>query len=164
QFEPLGYPVSVKEKLVDGKQSVILEVAAKDTMVQVGDVVDVLCTLSNDNPVFGPAGSSATAVLAKNLRVVARFNTTRTAAQPPPGPNRTYTLEVEPWQGAVLELAKQVKGAFALTVSRLPESDSSEVLASGSTVTEPSKNAYQIVAANFAQTKRVTMADLATLY
>jgi Flp pilus assembly protein CpaB len=164
QFYPLSYPESVDKRLGPGKQSIIVEVPAKDTMVQVDDVVDVLCTLSNDNPVFGPAGSSATAVLAKGLRVVARFNTTRIAAQPPPGPNRTFTLEVDPWQGAVIELAKQVKGAFSLTVSRQGESEGGEMLAIGPAGVDVPKNPYQIVAANFNQTKRVTMADLALLF
>jgi Flp pilus assembly protein CpaB len=166
QFEPLGWPESLEKRLAEGKRSVIVEVPAKEVMVQVYDRVDVLCTLANENAVFGPAGSSTTAVLAKNLQVVARFNTTRIAAQPPPGPTRTYTLEVDPWQGAIIELAKRINGSFALTVSKDPSSESEAVAASLSPSGDkaPEKNAYQIVAANFEKTKRVTVADLALLY
>ena len=81
-LEPLQYPKPVSLKLCPGKRAVIIEVPSKQVMVQVGDHVDVLCTLSND--AFGP-GKIATAVIAKDLRVVARFNTTRTYAQPANG-------------------------------------------------------------------------------
>lgn len=117
QFEPLGYPESIKERLAEGKRAVLVEVPARQAMVQVGDVVDILCTVSNRTPAFGGDNGSATAALAKNLRVVARFNTTRTAATPPPGEYRSYTLEVDPWQFAAIELAKSVGGIFSLSVA-----------------------------------------------
>ena len=89
-------------------------------MVQVGDHVDVLCTLSN--AAMSP-GWTGTAVIAKSLRVVARFGTTRTAGQPPPGDLRSYTLESSPYRHAMLELAKSVGATFTLSVAARPPDD-----------------------------------------
>jgi len=60
QLEPLHYPHPVSEDLRPGKVAVIIEVPAKQAMVQVGDRVDVLCSMSSKNAAFGP-GSTATA-------------------------------------------------------------------------------------------------------
>jgi Flp pilus assembly protein CpaB len=113
--ESLAYPDPVSLKLKPGKRAVIVEVPSKSAMIQVGDYVDLLATITNDR--FNN-GQMATAVLARNARVVARFNTTRTAALPnPTDPNRTYTLEVTPYRHALLELARQMGAAFTLSVS-----------------------------------------------
>src|SRR5262249_32675223 len=79
-------------------------------------IVDVLATLGHDNPLAKKLDTT-TATLAKNLRVVARFNSTRTAAAPNPGPKRTYTLEATPYRAQLLELAKHVGCTFSLPVS-----------------------------------------------
>lgn len=163
QFEPLGYPESIKERLAEGKRAVLVEVPARQAMVQVGDVVDILCTVSNRTPAFGGDNGSATAALAKNLRVVARFNTTRTAATPPPGEYRSYTLEVDPWQFAAIELAKSVGGIFSLSVASKSGGGAADaVLAAASATTEESPS--KIVEARYNTTGRVTVADLATLF
>jgi Flp pilus assembly protein CpaB len=161
QFEPLGYPESLKERLADGKRAVIVEVPSKQAMVQVGDRVDLLCTLSNETPAFGTVNGSATAALAKDVRVVARFNTTRTAAQPPTGNNRTYTLEVEPWQFAAVELAKAVGGQFSMGVTAR---SGDNPLMRETPAAFRDDNAYKSVKARYEATNRVTTAELALLF
>src|SRR5205823_10749318 len=47
QLEPLEYPKPVSTALRPGKRGTIIEVPAKSAMLQVGDHVDVLCTMSN---------------------------------------------------------------------------------------------------------------------
>lgn len=159
QFEELAYPRPVSEFLAPGKQSVIIEVPANTTMVQRGDLVDVMCSLSNEKPVFGPAGASATAVLAKARKVIARFHTTATAGRPPAGDMWPYTLEVEPWQAAAIELARKIGGQFSLAVSaRGPDGD---VLSPTSTV---DSDLYKAAEARYAETNRFTVTDLAALF
>ena len=114
-LEPSQYPLPVTLSLRPGKRAVIVEVPSKQVMVQIGDHVDVLCTLSNE--AFGP-GKTATAVIAKDLRVVARFNTTRTSAQPTNGDvTRTFTLEASPYRHELIELARTLGGSFTLSAS-----------------------------------------------
>jgi Flp pilus assembly protein CpaB len=117
-LEPLEYPKPVSLSLKAGKRAAVIEVPSRAAMVHVGDHVDVLCTLAND--AFG-LGRTATAAIAREARVVARFNSTRTAANPPPGDQtRTYTLELSPYRHALVELAKNMGGVFALSVSARP--------------------------------------------
>src|SRR5262249_50105483 len=115
QLKELHYPKPVSEMLEPGKVASIVEVPARNTMVQVDDRVDVMCTITNSNPQLGPT-ETRTAVMAKNVRVVARFNSTRDAAQPAPGPLRQYTLEVTPYRHGLIELAKSIGGVFALRI------------------------------------------------
>jgi Flp pilus assembly protein CpaB len=115
QVKELHYPEAVSKKLEPGKVASIVEVPARNSMVQVDDRVDVMCTVTNSNPQLGPV-ETRTAVMAKNVRVVARFNSTRDAAQPAPGPLRQYTLEVTPYRYGLIELAKAVGGIFALRI------------------------------------------------
>jgi Flp pilus assembly protein CpaB len=116
QLEKYGYPAPVSTFLRPGMRAVVIEVPSTSAMIQVGDVVDVLATLGHDNP-LAKRVDTTTATLAKNLKVVARFNSTRTAAQPPPGPRRSYTLEATPYRAQLLELAKNVGCTFSLPVS-----------------------------------------------
>jgi Flp pilus assembly protein CpaB len=152
QLEPLEYPKPVSTTLRPGKRASIIEVPAKNAMLQVGDHVDVLCTLSNSAAVFGP-GATATAVLAKNSRVVARFNSTRTAASPNTGDNRTYTLEMTPYRYALVELSKSLGATFALSVVARPSEESSSQIARDMDLEQ-----------NDPQTDRVTATDLAKLF
>lgn len=147
-LEPLEYPRPVSVLLRPGKRAVILEIPSKQAMVQVGDRVDLLCTLSNDS--FGP-GQAATAVMARDVRVVARFNTTQTAARPTGGDiTRTYTLETTPYRHALIELARTLGATFALSVSpRVGEEG--EVIRDMEMDDDP-------------QTDRVTSADLAKIF
>jgi Flp pilus assembly protein CpaB len=115
QVKELRYPKPVSEMLEPGKVASIVEVPARNSMVQVDDRVDVMCTLTNSNPQIGPV-ETRTAVMAKNVRVVARFNSTRDAAQPAPGPLRQYTLELTPYRYGLVELAKSLGGLFALRI------------------------------------------------
>jgi hypothetical protein len=86
-------------------------------MARVGDRVDLLCTLSNSDPDLGPT-ELRTAVMARNVKVLARFNTTSDAARPTQtmmrNGTRPYTLEVTPYRGGLIELSKQIGAAFAL--------------------------------------------------
>jgi Flp pilus assembly protein CpaB len=112
----LTYPEPVSKYIRPGYRAVIITLPAKEAMVQVGDYVDVYCTLAND--ALGPGGNG-TAEIAKGAKVVARFGTTRIGAQPPGGPDapRTYTLEVTPYRDALIELAKSVGGRFSFAVA-----------------------------------------------
>jgi Flp pilus assembly protein CpaB len=166
QFEEFTYPVPVSKLLAPGKQSVMVEVPANTTMVQKGDLVDVMCSLSNERPVFGPAGSSATATLAKAVRVIARFHTTATAARPPAGNSWPYTLEVEPWQAAAIELARQIGGQFSLTVASGDVGSTGDSLGAtpASASNTVAEQAYKNAAARYAETGRFTVSDLAALF
>jgi Flp pilus assembly protein CpaB len=163
QFEELTYPVPVSSLLAPGKQSVIIEVPAETTMVQRGDYVDVMCSLQNDKPVFGPSGSSATAILAKGRKVIARFHTTATASRPPAGNIWPYTLEVEPWQAAAIELARKIGGQFSLAVSAKENTDSNGTSLSTAAATGADQ-IYRDAEARYAETNRFTVSDLAALF
>jgi Flp pilus assembly protein CpaB len=156
QLEPLTYPEPVSNRLAPGKRAVVIAVPSNATMIQVGDHVDVLCTLTHDSPLV-QQGATTTAVMAKNLKCIARFNSTRTAVQPDPrSPTRTYTLEATPYRAALIELAKSVGGQFNLTVS--PRQPSEEGAGAGSV------GAVADVGAEDPQTDRVTMEDLAKVF
>lgn len=137
QLEPLRYPEPVSSRLRPGKRAVILEIPSTAAMVQVDDHVDVLCTLSNDYFGSGPDGTR-TAVVVKNARVIARFNTTQTAGRPPPqSATRTYTLEVNPYRYGLIELAKSFGARFALSVSERLSDEGSILRASTAETTDP---------------------------
>ena len=149
--EDLKYPVPVSTLLGNGKRAVQMDIPANQAMIQVGDRVDVVCTLGNDN--LG-SGGAATAILARGLRVIARFNTTRTAALPPPGSTRSYTLEATPYRAALIDLAKSIGASFNLSVNpRLVMEDGSAAVSESI----PSDSPLE-------QTDRVTTADLARLF
>jgi Flp pilus assembly protein CpaB len=131
QLKDYRYPEPVSKKLEPGKVASIVEVPARNSMVQVDDRVDVLCTATNTNPELGPV-ETRTAVMAKNVRVVARFLSTRDAAQPPRSQMRPYTVEVTPYRYGLIELAKAVGGVFALRI----HDRTGESLAGGSTTEE----------------------------
>jgi Flp pilus assembly protein CpaB len=165
QFEALDYPQPVASLIGPGKTSVIVAAPSASTMLQKEDHCDVLCTLANDTPIFGPSGSGATATLAKDLRVVARFGSTRTAVRPPPGPTRTYTLEADPWQAAVIELAKSMGATFSLNPRANKTAE--DVAAANAEVGGAAKGedeAYKTVAERYAKNNRVTAVDLALLF
>jgi Flp pilus assembly protein CpaB len=137
QLEPLSYPEPVSSRLRPGKRAVILEIPSTEAMVQVGDVVDVLCTLSNDYFGAGPDGTR-TAALVKHARVIARFNTTQTAGRPAPGSTtRTYTLEVNPFRYGLIELAKSFGARLALSVTERPTEEGAVLQASMAEVPDP---------------------------
>jgi hypothetical protein len=123
----------------EGKSAANIEVEGKDTMVRVGDVVDLACTLPE-----GPGGS---ATLAVGARVVARFyRVTPGEATPSPPATRTVTLEVSPYRFALIELARKKKAAFSLTVH------------------DPSPLEVGKLAADEPPADRVTDADLEALF
>jgi Flp pilus assembly protein CpaB len=155
-LEPFQYPRPVSELLAPGKRAAIVEVPSTQAMIQVGDHVDLLCTLSNNAADFG-IGNTATAVLTRGAKVVARFNTTRTAASAPPGANRSYTLETSPYRYAMIELAKSVGGRFALSVSPRTSEDGN---GNGNGLLQMGMSAE----ADDPETERVTTGDLARLF
>jgi Flp pilus assembly protein CpaB len=155
-LEPFQYPRPVSELLAPGKRAAIVEVPSSQAMIQVGDHVDLLCTLSNDNAGFG-IGNTATAILTRDAKVVARFNTTRTAAQPPSGANRSYTLETSPYRYAMIELAKSIGAKFALSVSPRTSEDGN---GNGNGLLQMGMSAE----ADDPETDRVTTGDLARLF
>lgn len=150
QLEPLQYPEPVSARLRDGKRAVNIQVPADSAMIQVGDRVDVFCTLGNDT--LGSSGN-VTAALAKGLRVVARFGTTRTAAQPTSlTAPRTYTLEASPYRANLIGLAQSIGGTFSLLVSpRQAGDDGTITAAADSSLDDP-------------QSDRVTTEDLARIF
>jgi Flp pilus assembly protein CpaB len=103
--------------LAPGKVALTVEVPGNNMSVRVGDHVDLLCTLSNTDPDIGPT-ETRTAVMAKNVPVVARFNTTAEGARPTSAMvrsgTRPYTLEVSNYRYGMAELAKQIGGVFTL--------------------------------------------------
>jgi Flp pilus assembly protein CpaB len=110
---PFKYPESVNNLIRPGWRAAIVTLPAKEAMVQVGDYVDVYCTMSND--ALG-AGGNGTAEIAKGAKVVARFGTTRPGAQPRDlNAPREYTIEVTPYRQALIELARSVGGKFSFT-------------------------------------------------
>ena len=151
-LEELQYPEPVSVRLAPGKRAVIMEIPASQAMVQVNDRVDVLCTLSYDNVGF-QGGDTGTAAIAKGLKVVARFGSTRSSARPNAGEKRTYTLEASPYRASILELAKSVGGTFNLLVSpRLKGADGAAAMA------------LDDMGMNEPQTDTVSKEDLAKLF
>jgi Flp pilus assembly protein CpaB len=128
RLEPMSYPEPVSDRIADGMRAIIVETPAKETMVQVGDHVDLVATIKNTDPAFGNP-STYSAPLVKNARVVARFGSTSTGARPTEGENRTYTLEVSPFRFALIELAKAVGGKFNLSVAKRTEEKENGVVA-----------------------------------
>ncbi len=129
---PFEYPASIASKIKKpGNKAVQIEIPAREGMVQVDDVVDLHITMAND--AFGAAGN-ATARIAKDAPVIARFGTTRPGAQPARADApRQYTLEVTPYRFALIELAKQfgAKFSIAVTSSAVPEDDNRLASAAG---------------------------------
>jgi Flp pilus assembly protein CpaB len=148
QLQKLGYRESIGDNLDKGKRAVVLEMPAGKAMVQVGDRVDVLCTLSYENGELGSGTKTATAVLAHDAKVIARFMgapggstskavdiskgveqfkgdqaAPRTTAPSGGSPStvRYYTLETSPYRFALIELAKTVGGQFTLSVANHQE-------------------------------------------
>lgn len=152
QLEPLSYPETVAFRLGQGMRAVNVDLPPTTSMIQVGDRVDVVCTLANDNA-LATGNGTITAILAKRLRVVARFGTTRTAATPPASGPRSYTLEATPYRSAVINLAKQIGGQIQLNVvPRTPGDDSTSIAAADTSTAEDP------------QTDRVTTEDLARIF
>jgi Flp pilus assembly protein CpaB len=150
-LEKFEYPKPVSELIREGKKAVIVKVDPQEAMVQVGDVVDVWATLSNDALGVGGNGS---AVIARNSKVVARFGTTAPGARPANAKDpRPYTLEVSPYRFALIELAKVLGAKFSLAVSH-PDGSSDTVPVSTEDPGEPTGD----------QLVRVTGADLARLF
>jgi Flp pilus assembly protein CpaB len=151
QLEPLAYPEPVSSRLREGKRAVLIEVPAGSVMIQVGDHVDVYCTLENENMAFGASGSM-TAAVAKGLRVIARFGTTRTAAMPPSGGTWSYTVEASPYRASIINLCRSVGGSIKLYVSpRQTGEDGSSIQVADTSLEDP-------------QTDRVTVEDLAKIF
>jgi Flp pilus assembly protein CpaB len=128
RLEPMSYPEPVSERIADGMRAIVVEVPAKETMVQVLDHVDLVATIKNTDPAFG-SPSTYSAPLVKNAKVVARFGSTATGVRPTEGDTRTYTLEVSPFRYALIELAKSVGGKFNLSVSKRTEDKENGVAA-----------------------------------
>lgn len=114
QLEDLRYPPPLR--VAPGMRSVVVQVPARSTMVQVDQYVDVLCTMSHKALGIGQSTGTSTAVIAKGAKVLARFGSTRTDVRPPPGPKRPYTLEVTPYRQALIELAQARGATFSLSV------------------------------------------------
>jgi Flp pilus assembly protein CpaB len=169
-FDPLEYPVPVESLLEKGKRAIQISVPARSTLLRVDSRVDVLATMANDTPAFGAAGASASAVVAKDVRVVARFGTTQKGALPQPGPTWPYTLEVAPWQYAVIDLAKNLGATFSLSLAGNPPSTSSDNAVAVSTTPPASakatsqEQAYKDVEDHYRDTGRITAADVAELF
>lgn len=149
QLEKFEYPESVAARLGDGMRAVNVDLNAREAMVQVNDVVDLYCSLSND--AFGP-GSNGTALMARRARVVARFGSTRPGAQPAdPAAPRSYTLEVTPYRMALIELAKTMGAKFSMSASPRAADGAAPAASGGGESDDPPADV-------------VTSADLARLF
>ena len=101
---------------------------------------------------------TATAAIAKNAKVLARFTTTRPGALPnPKDPTRAYHLEVTPYRAALIELARSpnMGGVLSLSVVYRPKGD--RVVPGG--MAEAPR-----VEERDPDTDRVTPADLARIF
>jgi Flp pilus assembly protein CpaB len=138
RLEPMSYPEPVSERIADGMRAIVVEVPAKETMVQVLDHVDLVATVKNTDPTFGNP-STYSAPLVKNAKVVARFGSTATGVKPAEGDKRTFTLEVSPFRYALIELAKSVGARFNLSVAHRMEEKENGVAPAGLSEREKSE-------------------------
>ncbi len=165
QLQPFSFPETLTQRVRPGMQAAVISVPAHSTMAQIGEKVDLLATLSNTGDVFGRrAGANATAMLADRAEVVARFGTLRTGVPPPPGADRTYTLEVEPWQAAIIELAKRAGATFALSVSNQGTQGTGDVSPAAGGIDTAQRERYNLVRASYRRNNTVSEYDLATLF
>src|SRR5262249_31356250 len=83
---------------------------------------DLYCTLSNENQMLN-GGNTATIKMAKELRVLARNNTTETADVSPAdtGPVRNYTIQATPRMAALTRLAQKLGAEFSMVAIVRPD-------------------------------------------
>jgi len=126
QLFPHQFTQALGERVAPQYRAVTLSLPVNDCgggLIRPDDTVDLLCTLTNDNPMLS-GGNTGTITLAKNLKVLARNNTTEIADVTPAdlGPHRNYTVQVSPRIAALISVAQRVGATFALVlITRPPE-------------------------------------------
>jgi Flp pilus assembly protein CpaB len=133
QLEPFRLE-ALSSRVGAGKRAVTLELPlnrCQGGLIRPNDYVDLLCTLNIDNPAVGGA-TTATATIAKGVKVIARNNTTATAdvALGVPAATRPYTLEATPYRAAIIDLAEKMGGTFTMVIANPPATSASQVAAS----------------------------------
>ncbi len=129
-FEPQAFPEAITERLDPGMRSVSLVLPkerAAGGLIRVGERVDVLLTSMvhgggpADCPTCAtPVAFSASAAIARNLKVVVKRDNLWTVMQPVPQDKPvSFILQANPYRAALIEFAK-AKGLITLVPSALP--------------------------------------------
>lgn len=125
-LEDLNAPPDLRNRLSKGMRAVNVAVPKEHCdggMIQVGDWVDVSLTTAVEAPDGGrnPAAATRSAIIARNVRVIAKRNDLWPKATPlGPSCPVNFTLEMDPYRAALFEFAKQ-KGTLSLQL--IPEAD-----------------------------------------
>jgi Flp pilus assembly protein CpaB len=125
-LEDLSAPPDLRNRLSKGMRAVNTAIPKEHCdggMIQVGDWVDVSLTTTVDAPDGGKNPSTATrsAIIARNVRVIAKRNDLWPKATPlGPSCPVNFTLEMDPYRAALFEFVKQ-KGTLSLQL--IPEAD-----------------------------------------
>jgi Flp pilus assembly protein CpaB len=131
QLEPFEFTPALSTRLKAGFRAVNMRLAPEHCeggLIRVKDRVDVLCTMTNENPILA-GGNTATAVIAKGVEVIARNDTTETydaintynQLGSGDGPKR-YTLQATPFRASLIDLARRLEAQFTLVLSTDPSS------------------------------------------
>jgi Flp pilus assembly protein CpaB len=131
QLEPFEFTPALSTRLKAGYRAVNLRLVPEHCeggLIRVKDRVDVLCTMTNENPILA-GGNTATAVIAKGVEVIARNDTTETydaynaytGVGEKDGP-KSYTLQATPFRASLIDLARKLGGEFTLVLSTDPGS------------------------------------------
>jgi Flp pilus assembly protein CpaB len=133
QLEPFAYTAALSTRIAPGMRAVNLRLAPEHCdggLIRVGDRVDVLCTMTNANPVLA-GGSTATAPIAKNVKVIARNDTTEIydAGGRSSDGLKAYTLQTTPFRAALIDLARKMEAEFTLVTSTSTNKDEGEASA-----------------------------------
>jgi Flp pilus assembly protein CpaB len=129
-FEPQAFPEAVSERLDPGMRSVSLVLPrerAAGGLIRTGERVDVLLTsmVQGGGPAdcptcAAPIAFSASAAIARNLKVVVKRDNLWTVMQPVPQDKPvSFILQANPYRAALIEYAKS-KGLVTLVPAALP--------------------------------------------
>jgi Flp pilus assembly protein CpaB len=124
QLEPFTYTEPLSSRIKAGMRAVNLRLNSEHCeggTIRVKDRVDVLCTMTNEN---FPGASSATAVMAKGVEVIARNDTTEAYDAVNEYDKlgvgfetKSYTIQATPFRASLIDLAKKLGGEFTLVLS-----------------------------------------------
>lgn len=146
-FEPSGLPEPLTARLEPGMRSVSLLLSKENAaggLLRTGERVDVLLTsVVRSNPGCRDcqpvAPFTATAIIARNLKIVVKRDTLLTVMAPVPEDKPvSYMLEANTYRAALIEFAKG-KGKLTLTPSASPMPTG----AGGATSSDPDSREYR---------------------
>jgi Flp pilus assembly protein CpaB len=131
ELEPFEFTQALSTRVKAGMRAVNLRLDSEHCeggLIRTKDKVDVLCTMSNENL---PGGSTATAIIAKGVDVIARNDTTETydAVNQYAGLGvgdslKSYTVQTTPFRASLIDLARKLDAQFTLVLS--PDTSSAE--------------------------------------